>query len=206
MVLFLTSIRSHAQQPSIDLTQEQIEQINQRISDKLENFLSYLQMMADKKNSQRVRNSAHQRNLNLFIGKCEPYEEFNLYSHASHIHEAVKMQTSSVNNNKITTQKIKNYFSNLMNNKNYANIKIDQADTFYISNIRKTGEDRYEAVARIKQVFMGMSENGGVRYGDITEKAVRIYIERHTVATPNGYEDVWDIMLGDMKVLSTSRL
>lgn len=188
------------------LTDEEKEQLRDRILDKLDNFQDFLQTMADKRNSQQVRTAAHDSNIKLFIGECEPYSVFNVWTDIEEQKPAVRMYTSSLNTKNISNQKMKNYFFKIMNNKAYSNIQIEQADAVRVGEIQAVGNGKYIAIAHICQKFIGFSENGTIRYGDVTEKKVKIHIDHSTVRTTDGVEDIWDVKLGDIYVTSTHRL
>lgn len=200
----LSALTIKAQGRYNDLTQEQIEQLQERIVDKLEDFLDFLSMSADKRNQFDVRQKAYQSNLLLFIGECEKYEEFS--NGLLKYHDPVKMETSSLYRSKPRIQSMKNYLNNILNNHSYANIEIEQNDAIYVSDVRKQSDGRYVAKAVFRQVFRGLNDNGLTKYSDITEKSVDIIIDHKLIPTSLGYEDFWDIKIGDMKVLETKRI
>lgn len=206
IILFAGLLASAHAQTGLDITAEEKEQIIVRIKDKLEDFQYFLGTMADKNNSQQVRQSAYKANTLLFIGNCELYEVIDQTTGKVERKRAVEMETSSVNSNYIKRQPMKQYFINIMNNRAYSNIKIEQSDIIRVDNLRKVGEGKYEAVAHICQYFAGYNDNGQIRYGDITEKAVKILIDYYEIPNSFGGEIIYDIKLGNMKVLSTERL
>jgi hypothetical protein len=192
---------------NIDLTEEEKEVLKVRIIDKLEDFQYFLQTMADRRNSLDVRQSARTSNINLFIGKCEPYETFDFWSEEPMKMPAVRMQTSSLKRpNYKPKQLMKNYFAKIMGGMGYSNIRIEQSDAITIDNFRKISDGKYLAIAHIVQRFIGYNENGAVRYGDTTEKKVKIHVDMVEIPTEDGYERLWDVKLGDMYVVSTERL
>ena len=210
LFLFLACIGNSAFSQSIsDLTEDEIKQVKLRIKDKLEDFQFFLGEMADKSNSQQVRTSAHKSNVLLFIGKCEPYTVTNISTGETERKEAVQMETSSVSNGRERkrSQPMKQYFINIINNRAYSNIKIEQSKSVLVDNIRKVANGKYEGVAHIHQYFTGYGgERNHVIYSDNTEKAVRILIDYDEVVTSEGIDRIFDIKLGDMKVALTERL
>ncbi|MDE6523222.1 MAG: hypothetical protein K2L17_10415 [Muribaculaceae bacterium] len=192
------------------LTEEDKEQVKERIIDKLEDFQFWLGEIANKKNSQKVRTDALKSNIVLFIGKCDPYTVTNHKTGELEVKEAVKMQTSSVRNGKEVKnppQRMKQYLYNILNNETYSNIKIEQADAVRVDNIRQVGDGEYEAVAYFCQYFTGYrGEENYVAYSDYTEKAVRISIGLEEVRHAGKTEKIIKIKLGDMKVALTERL
>lgn len=195
-------------QEAHELSEEDKKQLKARIVDKLDDFQFFLGEMADKKNSQQVRSSAHKSNILLFIGKCEPYTVTNISTGALENKEAVKMETSSISNGyeRRKSQTMKQYFINILNSRAYSNIKIEQSKAVRVDNIRKVGEGKYEAIAHIHQYFTGYGGEMGVIYSDHTEKAVKIIIDCYEVSTSLGTDIIYEIKLGDMKVSLTERL
>lgn len=195
-------------QSTNDLTEEEKEQIQNAIKDRLTDFQDNLEQMADKKNSQYVRTSAHKSNRLLFLGKCEPYTVINLSTDEVEKKEPVQMETSSISNDveRKRKQSMKRYFINIMNNRAYANIRVTQSKAVRVDNIRKVGDGKYVAVAHIHQYFTGYGGDRQILYSDETEKAVGISIEVSDVETSMGVDRKIDIRLGDMKVVLTDRL
>ena len=209
LLFIMSSMRiSVYAQDVLELSIEQKNEIKERIINKLDDFQFYLGEMADKKNSQQVRTSAHKSNILLFIGKCEPYTVTNISTGALENKEAVKMETSSISNGyeRRKSQTMKQYFINILNNRAYSNIKIEQSKAVRVDNIRKVGEGKYEAIAHIHQYFVGYGGEMGVIYSDHTEKAVKIIIDLYEVPTSLGVDTICEIWLGDMKVSLTERL
>lgn len=212
LLLFLSLVwigNNAFSQSTSDLTEDEKKQVELRIIDKLENFQFYLGEMADKRNSQLIRTSAHKSNVLLFIGKCEPYNVMNISTGETERKEAVKMETSSISNGRERkrSQLMKQYFINIMNNKTYSNIKIEQSNAVRVDNFRKVADGKYEAIAHIHQYFTGYGgELNYVIYSDNTEKAVRILIDYHENRTSEGIDRIFEIKLGDMKVALTEQL
>lgn len=209
-LLFIMSsmgISAYAQDVQ-ELSEDEKNQLKARIVDKLDDFQFFLGEMADKKNSQQVRSSAHKSNILLFIGKCEPYTVTNISTGALENKEAVKMETSSISNGyeRRKSQTMKQYFINILNNRAYSNIKIEQSKAVRVDNIRKVGDGKYEAIAHIHQYFAGYGGEMGVIYSDHTEKSVKIIIDRYEVPTSLDVDIIYEIKLGDMKVSLTERL
>lgn len=187
------------------LTEEEKEQLKDRILDKLDDFQDFLQTMADNRNSMPVRQNAKESNIKLFIGECEPYKVTHMETGREEIRKAVKMQTQSLRGKSPQKQPMKLYLNNLLNNTRYANIEITQSDAVRVGDIQPVGNGQYVAIAQICQKFVGFNENGTVRYGDITEKKVKIYIDHTAVRTANGIEHIWDVKIGDMYVVSVKK-
>lgn len=195
-------------QETDELSESVKTQIKARIVDKLNQFQFALGEMADKKNSPLVRTSHHKSNLLLFIGKCEPYTVTNISTGLLENREAVKMEISSISNGYERRKRLtmKQYFINILNNRTYSNIKIEQSKAVRVDNLRKVGEGKWEAIAHIHQYFTGYDGEMGVIYSDHTEKAVRITVDRYEVQNSIDTAICYEIKLGDMKVSLTERL
>lgn len=194
---------------TIDLTEDQKEELANRIVDKLEDFQYFLQTMADNRNSMTVRKNAMESNVNLFIGRCEPYEVFEDWYGSGVQHPAVKMQTSSVRGGNKTPQPMKRYLSRILGGMGYSNIQIEQSDAIRVDNIKKVGDGKYMAVAHIFQTFIGYGNNEGqIRYADNTEKKVIVHINIVDLPSEDGGNNdvLYDVKLGDMSVVSTSKI
>lgn len=189
------------------LSDEDKEILKTRIVDKLEDFQYFLQTMADKRNSQDVRNTAYNSCINLFIGKCEPYEEYNDWVGIPIQRKAVQMQTSSINRpGKGPKQAMKQYLTRMLRGLGYSNIRIEQSDAIRVDTFRKLGDGRYMAIAYIFQDFIGYGNDGQTLYSDRTEKKVYIHIDATEIPTEEGTETIWDVKLGDMSVVSTQKI
>lgn len=193
-------------QETIVLTEDDKNQVKARIIEKLNDFQNYLGEMADKQNPMSVRNAFRKSNTLLFIGECEPYKVTDIQSGEIQQKDAVKMETSSLSHNTKHSQLMKDYFNNIMNNRAYSNIKIEQSKAVRIDNIRKVAEGKYEGVAHIHQYFTGYGGDGKqILYSDSTEKAVKIYIGYEEVLSSEGVQRIFNIKLGDMKVVLTEK-
>lgn len=188
------------------LSEEDKEVLKVRIIDKLDDFQYFLKTMADKRNSKEVRENAHRSCINLFIGKCEPYEEYNDWVGVPVVRKAVQMQTSSVNSKLKRTQSMKQYLKRMLQGLGYANIRIEQSDAIRVDTFRKVGDGKYMAIAYIFQDFIGYGKDGQTIYSDRTQKKVYIHVDLVEIPTENGVEEIWNVKLGDMSVVSTEKL
>lgn len=206
LIIFAFSAFGQISAQSVDLTEEEKETLTRRIEEKLDDFQYFLQTMADKRNSLEVRNNAKSSNMKLFIGNCEPYTGYHEWTNQEIKYPAVRMETSSLNRKQRSKQTMKLYFNKILGGMGYANIRIEKSETVVVSNFRKIGEGKYEALATFYQDFQGFRERGTVGYSDKTQKQCKIHIDLVTIETPDGNEKYWEVKLGDMKVLSTERL
>lgn len=199
------------------LTESEKVTLQERVKQKVEEFQSSLsKIVLINENSTA---SAHKNNkeqvallLNLFIGRCEPYEYYDEELGINVKNSGVKMQTSSVksgkgNNDaqKVSNQKMKNYIYRFYNPETgksrlpYTKIIIEAANAVRVDNIERVG-DHYECMAYFCQKFIGYRD-GKVYYSDVTSKKIRCYIK--SIPTNSGI--VWDAKLGDVYVLSTEK-
>ena len=184
------------------LSDEDKQELQLRAKQKIESFQGYLTTIASRNISATSKTAAKKSALNLFIGKGEPYMFTDDYGNRLQ-HDAVKMQVSSKRTGRITTRTMKNYLTGLANMSHYTKVEIESADVVRVDNIRMTGDGKYEAVAYYSQKFCGYRD-GRLIYTDVTEKKVKIYVEKETVPMPDGNEQViWLVLLGDVYVLNT---
>lgn len=187
------------------LTNDDKELVTERIIEKVENFIDYLEEMADKKIDRPIREKACELNKQLFIGNCEPYETYDMNSGRSTTNDAVKILVSSTNRPE-EDKFVKDYLWNILNDVFYSNIKITQAKAIRLGEIKKVGDGRYEGIAYICQDFVGIGDNGRVQYSDRTWKKVRIHIDYTWAMTREGLEFFWDVRLGDIQAIHTSKI
>ncbi len=117
------------------------------------------------------------------------------------IHEAPRMQTSSVNNSKSKSQLVKTYLRKAKNS-SYRKVEVTSSESCFCSNLRKISDNAYEATLTFTQLFRAYNGEGRLVYGDRTTKTIKAYV----FPTVTVGEIVWNIALGDIKVTETSRL
>lgn len=184
------------------LSEEDKQELQLRAKQKVESFQGYLSTIASRNMSASSKTAATKSALNLFIGKGEPYMFTDDYGNRLQ-HDAVKMQVSSKTTGRIRSRSMKNYLAGLAQMSRYSKVEIESADVVRVDNIRMTGEGKYEAVAYFSQKFCGYRD-GKLIYADVTEKKVKIYVEKETVPMPDGNQQViWLVLLGDVYVLDT---
>ena len=184
------------------LSNEEKQELQLRAKQKIEDFQGHLATIASRNMSATNKNAARKAALDLFIGKGESYMFEDSYGNRLK-HDAVKMQVSSKTTGRINTRLMKNYLTSLANLSQYTKVVIEDADVVRVDNIRETGDGKYEAVAYFSQKFCGYRD-GRLVYTDVTEKKVKIYVEKQTVPMPDGNQQViWQVLLGDIYVLDT---
>lgn len=184
------------------LSVEEKQELQLRAKQKIEDFQDELSTIASRNVSVANKNAAKKAALNLFIGKGETYMFTDDYGNRVQ-HDPVKMQISSKRTGRVNTRLMKNYLNSLANMTQYTKVDIESADVVRVDNIRETGDGKYEAVAYFSQKFCGYRD-GRLVYTDVTEKKVKIYVEKETVPMPDGNQQViWQVLLGDIYVLDT---
>ncbi|MDE7456857.1 MAG: hypothetical protein K2M96_09170 [Prevotella sp.] len=197
--IFLLQQNSFAQ--GVTLSDEDKGELQIRVKQKIEDFLMYLGTIASKAGvSEASKDAATASALELFIGRGKSYEYIDGYGNRK-MHRPVQMQTSN-RYRKYPPKPMTQYLKNLRN-LTYPNVVIEAADAVRVDNIFETPDGRYEAMAYFIQKFHG---NGGDRpdYDDITEKKVKIYVEKEIIPTPSGANQViWLVLLGDIYAVKT---
>lgn len=197
--LLLSQHSAFAQQ--VTLSEEDKGELQLRVKQKIEDFQLQLGTIASKAGvSEASKDAATINALELFIGKGKSYEYVDDYGNRR-IHEPVKMQTSNKNRKyppKLMTQYLKS-----LRNLTYTKVVIESADAVRVDNIFETPDGKYEAIAYFSQKFCGYRD-GRLVYNDVTEKKVKIYVEKEVVPTPTGSgQIIWKVFLGDIYVVST---
>ncbi len=186
IILLFSSFSVQAQQPNIELTESDLEAFKERVGVMIDDFQDYLSIIGSKERPRKVKTYYIGQTLELFTNKGA----------------GVVMETSSTRTSRITRRPIKLYLTRLANLR-YAKVEITQAETFYISNFYKVGDNKYRATATIFQKFCGYNKYGDryvKRYCDITKKTIEIHIE----LVSDLYGDRWIVKLGNVSVAETT--
>lgn len=202
IIVALLIIQQSAIAQEVTLSGEDKYELQNRVKDKLEDFLGQLSIIASKAKDVTVsmKDAATTSALELFIGKGKPYEYTDQYGNRK-IHEPVQMQTSN-RYRKYPPKPMTQYLRSLRT-MSYTKVVIEAADAVRVDNIFETPDGKYEAIAYYSQKFCGYRD-GRLVYNDVTEKKVKIYVEKVSIPTPSGNDKViWRVLLGDIYVLST---
>jgi hypothetical protein len=181
-----------------DLTQEDKQELQERVKLKVEELQGYLSQIVNTSLTDNQRKAAVTSSLALFIGKGQPYSIRN--ENGENIQKKpVRMQVSSTNRSFTKWLPMTTYLNNQYTNVHkYGKVSIESADVVRVDNIYKVGSGQYQAVAYFCQKYAAYRD-GRLVYGDITSKKVIVYIS--AIETPVG--TVWDAKLGDVYVTST---
>ena len=197
--LFLCQQSILAQQ--VVLSEEDKGELQIRVKQKIEDFQMHLGTIASKAGvSEASKDAATTSALELFIGKGKSYEYTDDYGNRR-LHDPVMMQTS--NRYRKYPPKLMTQYLKSLRNLTYTKVVIEAADAVRVDNIFETPDGKYEAIAYFSQKFCGYKD-GKLVYNDVTEKKVKIYVEKEVIPTPTGTEQViWQVLLGDIYVVST---
>ncbi|MBQ6306053.1 MAG: hypothetical protein IJK78_05775 [Bacteroidales bacterium] len=193
----------------LGIHEDELADVQERIAEKVDDFQRWIQDLAGRGNvSHNTKMEIYDRTLKLFIGEGKSYttQVPNPYGgYTDQVHQAVTMSIINSKYNKIRTkQPMTTYLSNLIKrsenpNYRYKQVVIEAADAVRVDNFRRVGDGRYMATAHILQHFMGYGKDGmRVQYEDYTAKTITIYINRLEIATPEGMNYIWQILLGDV--------
>lgn len=195
ILMGMTFTNSYAQN---DLTEEDKKELQDRVKIKVDEFQQYLSDIVNTDLSDNQRKNSISSALALFIGKGEAYQITE--NDVKVNKKPVRMQISSVYNDRTRWLQMKQYLKNQYENVHkYGKVSITSADVVRVDNIYKVGEGKYQAVAYFCQRYVA-TRDGKVVYGpDVTSKKVIVYIS--AIEIPGGY--VWDAKLGDVYVTAT---
>lgn len=205
------------------LTEDEKELYKQRIEDVVNDFngrVSEIWRRPNKVESQNMEKfrAAKEIEINaalkLFIGDGKPYveevigERWNGYEYVESIervnHRAVIMETSSVNNSKITKQTIESYLRKAAKAVG-SRIEVTACDAYYASGrdlLKEIEPGKYEAVVTFVQDFIRYDKEGRKVYADRTTKTIRVYV----TSVIRAGEKVFAVELGDIRVVETVRI
>lgn len=185
----------------VSLSNEDKEELQLRVKQKIEDFQMYLGTIASKAGvSEANKDAATASALELFIGKGKSYEYIDDYGNRR-THEPVKMQTS--NKYRKYPPKLMTLYLKSLRNMSYTKVVIEAADAVRVDNIFETSDGKYEAVAYFCQNFCGYRD-GRLDYNDYVEKKVKIYVEKEVIPMPSGGDQIiWQVLLGDIYVVNT---
>lgn len=190
------------------LSDEERIEIEQRVLEKIDDFISYLPEIAAKKNKsydeQQLALKYIEKALELFIGGGEDYEYMDQAGN-QRMHEAVKMQTTSRGRaNK--PQPMKRYLNRLMALP-YEKVEIESCKAIRIDkHLHYVGNNRWSGSAVFMQVFRA-TQDGRFVVNDTDEKQVTFYVDQEEFEYGvNGEKQVvWTIKLGDMRIANKYR-
>ncbi len=187
-------------QQTHDLSPEEIEAFKVQCQERVDAFQMGLEIIADKQQDNEIKDHYIRTLPEMFMGKGNEW-----YDESNALHEAVKMQVSSVSTGHVHDVSLKEYLRNLRNLP-YTRVSIQKAKTCLISNLYKVSDNLYMGTCSFFQYFSGENsskEGRNVVYRDFTQKDVNVYITRVDDGSLGTY---WDMKFGDINVTETQRL
>lgn len=180
----------------IDGLEEVREEVKEYARTRVNEFNGYLSYIASKKYDDKTKDAYIKDALNLFIGKGEESKDND-----GNIIPAPQMEVSYINRRTKAVRKKKRpiaLYLQGMKGLSYDDVSVTASDAVYISDLKKTSDNKYEAVLSYAQIFIG-KKDGIVVYKDLTKKDVRVYIE----VIPYNDRKIYKILLGDITVRAT---
>ena len=185
LALLLLTFSAKAQE-QVQLTQADLAAFKERVGIMIDDFQDYLSIIGSKERPYKVKNYYIGQTLELFVDSGA----------------RVIMETSSTRT-KIITRRLMSVYLTRLSKLRYAKVEISQAETFYLSNFYKIGNNKYRASATIFQKFCGYSKYGDKyvkRYCDVTKKTIEIHLEK--IIDLLG--ERWIVKLGNVSVAETT--
>lgn len=163
------------------LTQAQYQFYRQKALDKVDEFASYLKIIANKSYSDYERNQAIDQAVSLFM-------------------PGSTMEVTSKSQPGSRRYPIRTYLTNLKR-LNYKSVDIEWSQVQFLKELSQATDGNYYGVVTGQQTFIGYGAN--TIYTDITQKNVRVKLERY-VKIEDGQTDVkWGLLLGSIGVSAT---
>lgn len=151
---------------------------SQKALDKVEEFASYLKIIANKSYSDYDRNQAIDQAVRLFM-------------------PASTMEVTSKSQPGSRRYPIRTYLTNLKR-LNYNSVDIEWTQIEYLKELSQAVDGNYYGVITGQQTFIGYGNN--TLYTDITQKNVRVKLERYHMVK-NGQDNVrWNLLLGSIGI------
>jgi hypothetical protein len=166
-------------------TTEELKSFQDKGQMKLNLFKQYLDKIASRNISRDDGLMAISNALKLFYG-TETY-----------------VQVSSVNNPNKPKVRTKMYLERVRA-LNYDKIEIGWADFQYSPNLRKGPDGNYYGYISFRQRFRG-SKDGKVVYEDVTDKTIAVILKVYDKYVEGVSTENFEVFLGDMDVVQTSR-
>lgn len=175
---------TYAAQAQTDISPERKRAIDSLAMEKIRDLGKYISIIGNKQTPFSEAKRVIDRTLELFV-------------------EEAQMGVSSLSRDEVTYYGIKEYLERLML-LNYDKVKIEWFNIQYISDLELQPDGRYVGVITIFQRFEGTSDDGLV-YKDVTKKDITVYVERKQTQIGGKLIGFWDVLLGDIRVVETSK-
>ncbi|MBE9485428.1 MAG: hypothetical protein IMY74_11305 [Bacteroidetes bacterium] len=175
---------SYTTQAQTDISPERKRAIDSLAMEKIRDLGKYISIIGNKKTPFSEAKRVIDRTLELFV-------------------EEAQMGVSSLSREEVIYYAIREYLERLML-LNYDKVKIEWFNIQYISDLELQPDGRYVGVITIFQRFEGTSDDGLI-YKDVTKKDITVYVERKQTQIGGKLIGFWDVLLGDIRVVETTK-
>lgn len=175
---------AYTAQAQTDISPERKRAIDSLAMEKIRDLGKYISIIGNKQTPFSEAKRVIDRTLELFV-------------------EDAQMGVSSLAREEVTYYGIREYLERLML-LNYDKVKIEWFNIQYISDLELQPDGRYVGVITIFQRFEGSSDDGLI-YKDITKKDITVYVERKQTQIGGKLVGFWDVLLGDIRVVETTK-
>jgi hypothetical protein len=175
---------TYTTQAQNDISPERKRAIDSLAMEKIRDLGKYISIIGNKKTPFSEAKRVIDRTLELFV-------------------EDAQMGVSSLSRAEVIYYGIREYLERLML-LNYDKVKIEWFNIEYISDLELQPDGRYVGVITIFQRFEGTTDDGLV-YKDVTKKDITVYVERKQTQIGGKLIGFWDVLLGDIKVVETTK-
>jgi hypothetical protein len=185
ILIILTGMAlGYTAQAQTEISPERKRAIDSLAMEKIRDLGKYISIIGNKQTPFSEAKRVIDRTLELFV-------------------EDAQMGVSSLAREEVTYYGIKEYLERLML-LNYDKVKIEWFNIQYISDLELQPDGRYVGVITIFQRFEGSSDDGLV-YKDVTKKDITVYVERKQTQIQGKLIGFWDVLLGDIRVVETTK-
>ena len=185
ILIILTGMAfSYTTQAQPDISPERKRAIDSLAMEKIRDLGKYISIIGNKKTPFSEAKRVIDRTLELFV-------------------EEAQMGVSSLSRKEVIYYAIREYLERLML-LNYDKVKIEWFNIQYISDLELQPDGRYVGVITIFQRFEGTSDDGLI-YKDVTKKDITVYVERKQTQIGGKLIGFWDVLLGDIRVVETTK-
>ncbi|NQT78458.1 MAG: hypothetical protein HQ565_12140 [Bacteroidetes bacterium] len=167
-----------------DISPERKKAIDSLAMEKIRDLGKYISIIGNKQTPFSEAKRVIDRSLELFV-------------------EEAQMGVSSLARETVAYYGIREYLERLML-LNYDKVKIEWFNIQYISDLELQPDGRYVGVITIFQRFEGSTDDGLI-YKDVTKKDITVYVERKQTQIGGKLIGFWDVLLGDIRVVETSK-
>lgn len=174
------------------------ESIQRRGAEKVKQMNDHISFIANKKKAYNDRTYHKTKCLNLFIGKGNEYQQW--YGSQYITRKGVFMEVTSLSDTSLRRHPLmKTYLTSLFNLR-YSEVVIQTTalSKMRVSNLQHVYSNEYTCTVYFQQAFAGFRDGRPV-YIDITEKAVKCYVE--IIDGEDGKECI--VRLGDVHATQT---